>query len=600
MFTLYLTLFTAGMLTILLPCILPLLPIVLGVSVSGQSKWRPLGTILGMVTSFVGFTFLLQVALSQFVALADILQIGTYQVLFLFGIAFAIHRAPLQLILAALSGLFFFDKGPIAVVIAALFGVAALHFGGMAASRIQQLGSNLQQGARGRFGSSPFVSAFLIGLTLGLVWVPCAGPALGFALALVRDQPGLQAFTYLLAYALGTAVPLLIVGYGGQWAVHSVRSVSAYSGRIKQVAGVILLITALALRYGWLTQLQTYLVQNTSYGTFANTLEQKFFQPDDGNSSSVPTDAMNLPKITRAPEFAGLGTWHNSEPLTMAGLKGKVVLVDFWTYSCINCIRTLPHIQGYWEKYKDKPFVLVGVHTPEFTFEKDDQNVADAIKRHGLTYPIAQDNDFGTWSAFANRYWPAKYLIDAQGYIRYTHFGEGGYEETDNAIAALLKEAGADVSTMPAVSVPDKPTTLGRGMSPETYLGARSWPALGNAQGEPTEDVITYKAPDALKLHTYYLDGDWELVDGEYQLLTSEKGEIRMRFLGAEANLVLGLEDGAKPVQAEVLIDGKHSADIVIDRHDLFNLYTGPYGEHDMVLKLKGHGVQGFAFTFGS
>jgi cytochrome c biogenesis protein CcdA/thiol-disulfide isomerase/thioredoxin len=607
MLTLYFTLFAAGMLTILLPCILPLLPIVLGVSVTDRNRWRPLGTILGMVASFVGFTFLLQVALNQFVALADILQIGTYQVLFLFGIAFALHQRSLQLVLAAISGLFFWEKGMLAVLLAAAFGVIAMMAGGYIASRLQQFGSNLQQEARGRFGSSPFVSAFLIGLTLGLVWVPCAGPALGFALALVREQPGLQAFLYLLAYALGTAVPLLIVGYGGQWAVHSVRSVSAYSGRIKQVAGVLLILTAFALRFGWLTQLQTYLVQNTSYGNFANTLENGLFRPEGTSSSAASMHNSTLPKITRAPELAGLGPWHNSEPLTMAGLKGKVVLVDFWTYSCINCIRTLPYIQGYWEKYgsttlttsKEKPFVVLGVHSPEFTFEKSEKNVKDAIERHGLTYPIAQDNDFETWRAFANRYWPAKYLIDANGYIRYTHFGEGGYEETDNAIAALLAEAGVDVSGMPAVEEPAKPTSLGRGQSPETYLGSRSWPALGNAQGEPSEDIVDYKAPAQMKLHTYYLDGSWQLIDEEYQLLTGEAGEIRMKFLGGEANLVLGLEDGVKPVAAEVWIDGKKSSGFVIDRHDLFNLYKGSYGEHEMILKLKGRGVQGFAFTFG-
>ncbi len=596
MLSLFITLFFAGLLTILLPCILPLLPIVLGVSVTGQSKWRPFGTVLGMVVSFVAFTFLLQVALNQFVVLADILQVGTYQILFLFGIGFALRNAPLQLVAAAISGLFFWEKGWVGAALAALFGIIAMQLGSSIGARVQQWGSDLQSQTRNTFGSSSFLSAFLIGLTLGLVWVPCAGPALGFALALVRNEPGFLALAYLLTYALGTAVPLLIVGYGGQWAVHSVRSISAYSGTIKQFAGYLLMLTALALHFGWLERLQTYLVQNTSYGTFANQLEQNFFQPE--SSTQSPMDVSSLPKIVRAPEFTGLGRWHNSAPFTMADLKGKVVLIDFWTYSCINCIRTLPHIQGYWDKYRDTgKFVLLGVHTPEFTFEKDEGNVADAIKRHGLTYPVAQDNDFGTWGAFANRYWPAKYLIDAEGYVRYTHFGEGRYDETDRAIAALLKEAGVDVA-MPAGAPEPKPTSLGRGSTPETYLGARSWPALGNAQGIPVDDVIDYKAPETLELHKYYLDGQWELIDGEHQLLVSDQGEIRMKFLGSEMNLVLGLAEGITSVKGEVWIDGKHSSDITIDRHDLFNLFTGDYGQHEMVLKLKGRGVQGFAFTF--
>jgi thiol-disulfide isomerase/thioredoxin len=277
------------------------------------------------------------------------------------------------------------------------------------------------------------LTAFVIGLTLGLVWVPCAGPALGFALTLVRDQPGPQALLALTAYGVGAAVPLLLVGYGRQIAAASIRSFNAYSGRIKQVSGALLVLCALAFQYGWFEQAQVWIAENTNLNSFGNGIEDALF---------APMQEDRLPKIVRAPEFIGLGPWHNSEPFTLASLKGKVVLVDFWTYSCINCIRTLPYMEGYWQKFKDMPFVLLGVHTPEFVFEKDKQNVADAIKRHGLTYPIAQDNDYGTWSAFANRYWPAKYLIDADGYIRYTHFGEGGYDETDLAIQSLLKELG--------------------------------------------------------------------------------------------------------------------------------------------------------------
>ncbi len=282
----------------------------------------------------------------------------------------------------------------------------------------------------------------------------------------------------------------------------------------------------------------------------------------------------------------------------MAELKGKVVLIDFWTYSCINCIRTLPYIQGYWEKYKDKPFVLIGVHTPEFVFEGVPENVAEAIKRHQLTYPVVQDNDFGTWNAFANRYWPAKYLIDADGYIRYTHFGEGDYEETDEAIASLLAEIGVDTSAMPTVE--DPTSVYGGTATPETYLGERSWPTLQNAQGEPSSEVVTYIAPASMILNRYALAGDWQLLDGERQVLRSDEGEIRMRWKGAEINLVLGLEEGVTSAEAEAWIDGVMVKKFLVDRHDLFVLYDGEYGEHDLILKLKGKGVEGYAFTFGS
>lgn len=211
---------------------------------------------------------------------------------------------------------------------------------------------------------------------------------------------------------------------------------------------------------------------------------------------------------------------------------------------------------------------------------------------------MAQDNDFGTWSAFANRYWPAKYLIDANGVIRYEHFGEGEYDATDRAIASLLKEAGVDISeTGDIVTSPEK--IYSGPITPETYLSSRSWPAFGNAQGEPTDAILKYVAPLVFTLNKYYLSGSWQLTEDESETLRSDVGEISMRFRGGEINLVLGLEDGAKPVKAEVMVDGKDAGTFMVDRHDLYNLFKGDYGEHDITLKLTGKGVQAFAFTFG-
>lgn len=618
--TLFLTLFGAGMLTILLPCILPLIPIVLGVSIAGRSKWRPLLTIGGMLVSFVGFTFLLLVVLSQFVELADYIRIATYYLLLLFGIGFMTGNKPVQYVVAVLGGLFFVSKGWPSVIIAAIVGVICMELGGRAATRIQQLGTDVQTKARGEFGADSPITAFIIGLTLGLVWVPCAGPALGFALTLVRNQPGPLAALYLLAYGAGTAVPLLIIGYGGQAAVHSVRALSKYSGYIKMVAGALLVASALAFHFQAFESLQVWLTNNTSFGDIGTRLEDKFFgktfedaqgklngAPASSSSAAASTtsssDSMTLPalpKITRAPNFVPAGDWHNSTPLTSADLKGKVVLVDFWTYSCINCIRTLPYIQGYWDKYKDTgKFVLVGVHTPEFVFEKSNTNVAQAIKSHGLTYPVVQDNDFKVWDSFANRYWPAKYLIDADGYIRYTHFGEGDYEETDKAIASLLKEAGAKLPETAGATVEKPKPNEGMPISPETYVGSRNWPSLGNSQGEPTDGTVTYKAPDAMTLNKFYLAGDWKLIDGEQQALQSAKGEIRMKFLGGEINLVLGPGSTKNVKTADISIDGKFVKTITIGKYDLYNLFTGEYGEHEMTMKINGAGLEAYAFTFG-
>ncbi len=605
----YLTLFLAGMVTIFLPCILPLVPVVVGVSISGKSRFRPLVTVLGMVVSFVFFTFLLLVVLDQFVELSDYIRIATYYILLLFGVSFLSSWRIIRLAGAVAGGFFFMDKGMVAVVIVILAGIFALEIAGKVATRLQQFGVNAQTAVRSEFGGDSLITAFVVGLTLGLVWVPCAGPALGFVLTLVREQPGLMALTALAAYALGTAVPLLIVGYGGQYAVRSVKSLNRYTGIVKAFAGILLILTAVALHLNLLQKIQIWIEDNTALGSIGSSIEERLFpsaaprgQSSSSSNSSNSTNDMKLPKlptIIRAPEFTGLGPWHNSEPFTLESLKGKVVLVDFWTYSCINCIRTLPYVQGYWDKFKDTgKFVLIGVHTPEFTFEKSQSNVAKAIKSHGLTYPVAQDNDFGTWSAFANRYWPAKYLIDANGVIRYEHFGEGDYEETDRAIASLLQEAGVELSgTGDVISAPEK--TYGGPVTPEIYLSSRSWPAFGNANGEPSDAIVKYAAPTAPELNKYYLAGSWQLVADESETLRSDTGEISMRFRGGEINLVLGLEDLAKPVKAEVMVDGKDAGTFMIDRYDLFNLFSGDYGEHEIRLKLTGKGVQAFAFTFG-
>jgi len=595
--TLFITLFLAGLLTILLPCILPLIPIVLGVSIAGRSTWRPFLTIVGMLVSFIGFTFLLLVVLDQFVELADYIRLATYYILLLFGLAFLIHHRPVQFLGAILGSAFFLSKGWIAVISGAVFGIIAFELGGRIATRIQQFGANVQQKTREEFGQDSPLTSFIIGLTLGFVWVPCAGPALGFVFTLVRDEPGLRALFALASYGLGTAVPLLLIGYGGQAAVHSVRAMSRYTGMIKQASGVLLILTAIALQFHLFEKAQIWLLEHTNFGDLGTRIEERLFKDDTITSQNETMKKSTLPTMSRAPEFTGLGPWHNSDPFTLASLKGKVVLIDFWTYSCINCIRTLPYIQGYWEKYRNAPFVLLGVHTPEFVFEKSEQNVAEAIKRHGLTYPVAQDNDFGTWRAFANRYWPAKYLIDANGYIRYTHFGEGDYEETDRAIQSLLKEIGEEGEGEPIekASSDDR-----RDQTPETYLGSRSWPALGNAQGEPSGDVVSYIAPTETKLHKYYLVGDWQLKDEERQVLRSDQGEIRMRFLGSEINLVLGLSENAEPVEIDVEVNGKHIKIFTVDFHDLYTLYDGEYGEHEIVLHIRGSGLEGYAFTFGS
>jgi thiol-disulfide isomerase/thioredoxin len=422
---------------------------------------------------------------------------------------------------------------------------------------------------------------------------------LGFALTLVRDEPSVIALLYLFLYGLGTAIPLLLIGYGGQKAVSSARFLSQYSGRIKQFVGVLLILSAVAFRFDFFLNVQAWFVEHTSYGTIGTDLEERLFGDRITESSTANNQEFDrLPVLGTAPEeFIAAGTWHNSPALELSALKGKVVLIDFWTYSCINCIRTLPYIRGYWNKYRDQPFVLIGVHSPEFIFEKSEKNVADAIKKYELTYPVVQDNDFGIWRSFGNRYWPAKYLIDAEGKVRYTHFGEGAYEETDQAIASLLAEMGVEMNGE-AITEEDQPGGR-KSLTPETYLGSRSWNSLQNRQGSLTEGSIIYQAPVKTNLHQYVLVGTWKLADEERQILLSESGEIRIRALAGEVNLVLGLEPGMEKAEAVVEVNGVETSRFTIDHHDLYTLFKGEYGEHDIVLRLQGKGVSGYAFTFG-
>jgi cytochrome c biogenesis protein CcdA/thiol-disulfide isomerase/thioredoxin len=567
-------------------------------------------------------TFALHFLLTAFPYAADVFRTGTFAVLLLFGVGFLTASRYLRLVGAMGAALFFLDNGIIAVMVAAAASIAVTEAAGWVSVRIQQTGTDVQLAARGTFGADSPLTALFIGLTLGLIWVPCAGPALGFAFALVRDEPGLRAAGLLASYALGTAVPLLAIGYGGQRAVRSVRFLSNYTGLVKRVAGVLLIGTAILLQMRAFERLQVWFVDNTPFGDLGTRLEEMIvggaFVPPPASGAVLPTPGMKLPKIIRAPEWMLIaqGPWHNGTALTAEDLKGKVVLIDFWTYSCINCIRTLPYIEGYWQKYGstrlttgENAFMVIGVHTPEFAFEGVPENVQEAIERHKLTYPTVQDNDYAVWGSFANRYWPAKYLIDAEGYVRYTHFGEGDYEETDEAIASLLQEIGVDTAGMPIMVDPE--VSARRDQTPETYLGERSWPALQNAQGDPTTDVVTYGAPAALQLNRYALVGDWQLGEGERQVLRSTTGEIRMKWQGGEINLVMGLEDpasspdsavagGVQSVEAEAWIDGVMAKKFLIDRDNLFTLYDGEYGEHDLVLKISGKGAEAYAFTFGS
>jgi thiol-disulfide isomerase/thioredoxin len=304
-------------------------------------------------------------------------------------------------------------------------------------------------------------------------------------------------------------------------------------------------------------------------------------------NSNGTVASVKLENLGQAPEFTGISKWLNSEPLTLANLKGKVVLVDFWTYSCINCIRTLPYVTKWYDTYKDQGFVVVGVHTPEFAFEKVTDNVQTAMKRFGINYPVAQDNDYKTWNAYKNQFWPAHYLIDQNGTIVYTHFGEGNYEETEAAIRQLLKTDKAMADT-PAEAV-------NKAQTPEIYFGTSRLEAFGNDERAVNAEQL-YAFPKSLKTNQFALEGSWQF-DAEKATLVRGLGKIRLNFNAKNAFFVA---QSPRPVTVKVYIDGQFTKALVIKDSQLYTLFEGSdSGKHQLELEIPQGGLEAFTFTFG-
>lgn len=288
-----------------------------------------------------------------------------------------------------------------------------------------------------------------------------------------------------------------------------------------------------------------------------------------------------------APELAGLQKWFNSDPLTLAELQGKVVLVDFWTYSCINCIRTLPYVTEWYDQYKDQGFVVLGIHTPEFAFERVASNVETAIKRYSINYPVAQDNNYTTWRAFQNQFWPAHYLIDKNGDIVYTHFGEGQYEQTEKAIRTLLGLEGE--FTPPLVSEQNQAGT------PEMYLGSLRLKNFGGTE-QPLPEEQIYAFPKKLAKNQFALEGRWKF-EQEAVAHAEGFGRIRLNFTAAKVFMVA---QSKQPVTLKVFVDGKLQKGVTVSGSDLYPLYEATSGgNHVMEIEFPQSGVQVFTFTFG-
>ena len=490
----------------------------------------------------------------------------------------------------------------------------------------------------GRFG---LVNSLLLGVATGLLWAPCAGPILGLILTgAAISGPNARTTLLLFAYAAGAAASLAVALLAGGRVFAFLKRSLGTGEWIRRGLGVAVLVAVVAILFGWDSTVLTRLSLN---GT--NSLEQSLIDkigPQDGAPGGSKTMAMSnsnmamsnsksdghammmsaakasgdLPVEGEIPSFAGATLWLNSPPLTPEALRGKVVMVDFWTYSCINCLRALPYVKAWYEKYKDHGLVVIGVHAPEFAFEKDPDNVRRAVADLKITYPVALDNDYAIWQAFNNQYWPAHYFIDATGRIRGHHFGEGNYDESEQTLRKLLTDAGQTdlpppgMGSAKAVGV-QAPPDEAHDQSPETYVGYRRAENFASVGGFAENQPHTYSAPAALKLNQWALSGSWN-VDPEKAVLGGVPGKIVFRFYARVLHLVLGPSSDGKPVRFRVLLDGaapaaNHGADTdssgagAIDRQRLYQLIrqAGDVREHVFSIEFLDPGVQAYSFTFG-
>ncbi|MFA6228575.1 MAG: cytochrome c biogenesis protein DipZ [Rhodanobacter sp.] len=566
--------YLGGVLTILSPCILPVLPFVFARSDKPFMR-NGLPMLLGMAITFAG--------------------VATLAAL---GGGWAVH--------ANQYGRY------VAMVVLAFLGLTLLstHLAEWISRPFVALGNRLSQRS-GSDGDSIWAAAGL-GVATGLLWAPCAGPILGLLLTgAALNGASVQTTLLLLTYAAGAATSLgLALLIGGKVFGLMKRSLGAGEW-VRRALGVLVLAGVAAIALG----LDTGLLTRVSLASTGG-IEQKLInavRPAPAPQPALKAGAP-LPIEGTMPSLAGATQWLNSPPLTTQSLRGKVVLVDFWTYSCINCIRTLPYVRGWYDKYKDHGLVVIGVHAPEFAFEKNPDNVAKAVKGLGVDYPVALDNDYAIWKGFNNEYWPAHYFIDAQGQIRHHHFGEGNYHESEDVIRQLLTEAGQ--KNLPGGYVDDDhhgveaASSGDRSRSPETYVGyARAMNFVG---GKVTHDESAdYRAPDTLAINQWTLTGRWTVHDESTQL-DKAGGSIVYRFRGRDLHLVLGPGSNGKPVRFRVTIDGKppgvdHGMDTdadgngTVDSQRLYQLVRQASGTGERLFEITflDPGVQAYAFTFG-
>ncbi len=438
---------------------------------------------------------------------------------------------------------------------------------------------------------------FVLGLALGVLYVPCAGPVLAAITVIgATHRVGLTAVILTAAFAVGTAVPLLAIAVAGGQLTRRIGAVRRRAPEVRRAGGAVLIVIAVAIAFNVFGGLQRDIPGYTTALQGSGKIRKQLNGLTGAAHTSLTScnaNASTLVNCGSAPNFTGITTWLNTprgKPLSLGALRGKVVLVDFWTYSCINCQRTLPHVEAWYKKYAGDGFVVVGVHTPEFAFEHVVSNVRAQAAALGVHYPVAIDNNYGTWNAYDNEYWPADYLIDAHGDVRHIHFGEGDYSTTEQLIRQLLREAHPGLSLPPPTEVPVK-TPAGE-LSPETYVGYARLQYL-DPDNVARNTPATYHFPASLPLGALGLSGTW--TDHAQEATAGTGAEMELSFLAQDVYLVLG---GTGSL--DVSFDGRHTQTIHIGGVPrLYALLQAGSATGGTILLHASPGVEAYDFTFG-
>lgn len=558
--------FFAGMLTVLAPCVLPLLPVIIGGSISGNvnDKKRPFIITASLAVSLIVFTVLLK-ATTLFINIPP--------------------------------ETFVYISGGIIVGLGILLLFPTLYESFILKFNLQTKSQQLLGNGNGK---GPIIGAIVTGAALGPVFSSCS-PVYAYILATVLPVNFSIAMIAIIAYVLGLALMLLLIGFAGQKFIRKIRFASNPKGWFNRALAVLFIIVGLFIITGYDKKIQTYISEHTIFNF--DELSSKLIP---GSGLETNSEILNVTPYN-APEFEGIESWINSNPKKISDYNGKVVLVDFWTYSCINCIRTQPYLKEWYRTYKDSGFEIIGVHAPEFSFERNSENVKKAARNAGLTYPIALDNDFSTWNAYKNQYWPATYLIDKDGKVRRYHGGEGEYKQTEQAIRTLLAEDGGVVPTKSTSALKGKVPVSDK-QTPETYLGTKR---ASNFTGTSSlkVGVNKYKAADLKRVNQWTLDGVWEVTSEG--IVARENSKISFRFAAKEMYVVTA--ENVSPAKIEILLNNKpidgtdmsgrdvKDSAVEVSTAQLYRIFKADSFVKDATVTLEvPKGVQLNVFTFGS